>query len=217
MSTLRLLKPLLALPVRHELASGFDSATIESIVSATFVDYESQRPQIPSETAAGGRLMVHCAALTIGLYRALVAHGVARLQARSLTAAITWRVYKKLAAVPTGLTKLPGRSTRDRVKRATDLFRRFPFSAPSYVMVDVVDEPETVAFDVRRCPVAEYFLAQGLPELCVESWCNLDIPLAEKWGAHLERSQTIVGGADHCDFRWRVRPQAQGATPDDKS
>jgi ubiquinone biosynthesis protein len=109
-----------------------------------------------------------------------------------------------MATAPTALSRVGARSPFHRVKRATDLFRRFPFSAPSYEMIDVEAADNVVAFDVRRCPVAEHFRAQGLGALCVESWCNLDFPLAEKWGARLERSQTIAEGATHCDFRWRV-------------
>jgi ubiquinone biosynthesis protein len=157
--------------------------------------------------------MVHLAALTIGLYRALLGRGIAEAEARSLTAGVTSRVYEKMAALPTALSRVGARSPHDRVKRATDLFRRFPFSAPSYDMVDVEGGSDVVAFDVRRCPVAEHFRAQGLGELCVESWCNLDFPLAEKWGARLERSQTIAGGSTHCDFRWRVtRAEEPGQT-----
>jgi ubiquinone biosynthesis protein len=67
-----------------------------------------------------------------------------------------------------------------------------------------------VAFDVRRCPVAEHFRAEGLSQLCVESWCNLDYAVAEKWGARLERTTTLAEGAERCDFRWCV---AQGGEP----
>jgi ubiquinone biosynthesis protein len=71
-------------------------------------------------------------------------------------------------------------------------------------MVDVPAESNVVAFDVRRCPVAEYLSAQGLSELCVEAWCNLDVPLASKWGARLERTGTLAQGAERCDFRWHL-------------
>jgi len=40
--------------------------------------------------------------------------------------------------------------------------------------------------------------------LCVDAWCNLDVPLAEKWGSRLERSTTLAEGAERCDFRWRL-------------
>jgi ubiquinone biosynthesis protein len=119
-------------------------------------------------------------------------------------------VYGHMATVPTVLSKFGWPSPHARVKRATDLFRRFPFGAPSYDMVDVPADGQVVAFDVQRCPVAEYFLTQDLGELCVESWCNLDFPLAERWGARLERTTTIAGGAERCDFRWHARTARTG-------
>ncbi len=204
MNTLRLLKPALTLAARHELAARFEGAEIRAILDEAFDSYDTQRPTLSLEATVGGRTMVHFAALTIGLYRALLSHEVPEAEARSLTAGVTERVYEKLAIFPTALSAIGRGSTRDRVKRATDLFRRFPFTAPAYDMVDVAAADDVVAFDVRRCPVAEHFRAHDLSELCVASWCDLDYPLAERWGARLERSQTIAGGASHCDFRWRI-------------
>jgi len=213
MITMRLLELVLAPAVRRELSARFDRPAIRGVLDDAFADYEAQRPHLPGEAAVGGRIMVRLAALTIGLYRALLSRGVPEDEARSLTAGITSRVYEKMAAVPTLLSGISARSPHDRVRRATDLFRRFLFSAPSYDMVDVDGGDDVVAFDVRRCPVAEYFRAQNLGELCVESWCNLDFPLAERWGARLERSTTIARGASHCDFRWRVqRAEESGQT-----
>lgn len=177
-----------------------------------FADYETQRPGLPREASLGGRLMVHLAALTIGLYRALLTRGNAEDEARSLTARVTARAYEKMSSIPTTLSRLGARSARDRVQRATGLFRRFPFSPPAYQMVDVESAADVVAFDVRRCPVAELFRARGLAELCLEAWCNLDFALAESWGARLERRTTLAEGATHCDFRWRVkRPPRRSA------
>lgn len=204
MNAIRLLKPILAPPTRRELAGRFDPCEIQAILDDAFNDYDTQAPDLPREASAGGRLMVHVAALTMGFYRALLARRVPESEARSLTAGVTWRAYDKMATIPTVFSTIGASSARDRVKRATDLFRRFPFSSPSYDMVDVDAADDVVAFDVRRCPAAAYFRAHGLGELCLASWCNLDFPLATRWGAGLDRSQTIAEGSDHCDFRWRV-------------
>jgi ubiquinone biosynthesis protein len=75
-------------------------------------------------------------------------------------------------------------------------------------MQDIAAEAGVVAFDVLRCPVAEFFRREGQPELCVRTFCQLDLPLARVWGGTLERSSTIAAGADRCDFRWRVSLQA---------
>jgi hypothetical protein len=214
MNALRRFASLLVLAARRGLAARFDHASIRAVIDDALADYEAQRPHLPRETSLGGRVMVHLAALTIGLYRALLDRGIPEEEARDLTARVTSQVYNRMATVPTVLSGLLARSTHDRVRRATDLFRRFPFSAPSYDMVDVAGGSDVVAFDVRRCPVAEYFRAQGLGDLCVESWCNLGFPLAERWGARLDRRTTIAGGATHCDFRWRVRGVERAPAPE---
>jgi hypothetical protein len=61
---------------------------------------------------------------------------------------------------------------------------------------------DSVVFDVRRYPAADFFRSQGLGSLCQKSWCDLDCPLAERWDVTLTRSQTLAGGAGHCDFRF---------------
>ncbi len=56
-----------------------------------------------------------------------------------------------------------------------------------------------------KCPVAEYFQSKGVSEFCVATWCALDYPLAEMWDARLERTGSIAGGAEICDFRWILK------------
>jgi ubiquinone biosynthesis protein len=108
---------------------------------------------------------------------------------------------------------LAGAFTRDprkRLRLATDLFRFFPFGAPGYQWRDVSGVEGEVAFDCTRCPVAELFARHNASELCVRTWCELDFPLAEKWGGRLERTGTIAMGKERCDFRWLVAAEAKG-------
>ncbi len=103
-----------------------------------------------------------------------------------------------------------GAFTRDgyqRLKLATDAFRTFPFGSPAYLWQDVEAGEGVVGFDCLRCPVAEYMASHNRSELCVQTFCNLDFPLAQQWGATLERTGTIASGAPRCDFRWRQMPQ----------
>jgi ubiquinone biosynthesis protein len=202
---MHVLRPLLAPFARKVLRSRFSREDARAIFHDAFDDYARQRSQIPSQRAAGARLMVHFAALTAGLYRSLRARSVTDEDARRLTADVAWRVYEKMAAVPWLLARFTRTDPYRRLERATRVFRHFPFRAPSYDMVDVPGGEDVVAFDVRRCPVAEYFRAQGLSQVCVDAWCNLDLPLAKKWGARLERTGTLAQGADRCDFRWHVQ------------
>lgn len=213
-----MLGPVLWPFVHRGLGNRFDPAVIRAIFDEALALYEGQKGTLPRERGTGGRLMVHLAALTVALYRALRARDVPEAEARALTARVTWQAYEKMAAVPTLVAKIGTKPGRARLQRATRVFRRFPFGPPAYAMEDVETTNDTVAFDVRRCPVAEYFVSQGLGELCIESWCNLDFPLAKNWDATLERPRTLAAGDDRCDFRWhstagRAVPETRRASP----
>ena len=62
-------------------------------------------------------------------------------------------------------------------------------------------------FDVVGCRYAEFFKELGEPELGFLLVCDLDFPIAEGIGPDIElmRTQTIMQGASHCDFRYKRR------------
>ena len=59
--------------------------------------------------------------------------------------------------------------------------------------------------DVTGCRYAQFYKELGEPELGFLLVCSLDFPFAEGFGADvkLTRTQTIMQGASHCDFRYR--------------
>jgi len=63
-------------------------------------------------------------------------------------------------------------------------------------------------FNVTRCRYAETYREMGLGEIGHLLSCNRDGAFCEGYSSHikLERSQTIMGGASHCDFRYRFEP-----------
>ena len=67
---------------------------------------------------------------------------------------------------------------------------------------------QTYAFDVRRCRYAEMYLAMGLGEIGHLLSCQRDGTFCEGYDPKLKfsRSQTIMQGASHCDFRYRYDP-----------
>jgi hypothetical protein len=71
--------------------------------------------------------------------------------------------------------------------------------------------PGRMDLDVVRCDYAKFFQALGEPELGFLLVCSGDFPVAETLGIGLERSQTIMQGADHCDFHWIVPGEAEQA------
>jgi len=62
-------------------------------------------------------------------------------------------------------------------------------------------------FNVTRCRYAEYFKELGLPELGALFHCARDFAMVEGFnpGIGLKRTQTIMEGAPHCDFRFEAK------------
>ena len=69
----------------------------------------------------------------------------------------------------------------------------------------VIEQSEDVFdMDVAGCRYAEFYQELGEPELGFLLVCNADFPTAEGLGAGitLTRTQTIMQGASHCNFRY---------------
>lgn len=73
------------------------------------------------------------------------------------------------------------------------------------------DKPGVFDFNVRRCRYAETYRAMGLSEIGDILSCNRDGAFCEGYDPRikLERTQTIMKGASHCDFRYRSSPEPQ--------
>ncbi len=59
--------------------------------------------------------------------------------------------------------------------------------------------------NVTRCAYAELMERLGARDLGPALVCNGDFAMAERAGFELERTQTRMQGASHCDFRYRRR------------
>jgi hypothetical protein len=76
---------------------------------------------------------------------------------------------------------------------------------------DVVEQSEDAfAIDVKGCRYAEFYKELGEPELGFLLVCTADFPTAEGFGGDitLTRTQTIMQGASHCDFRYKRSDKA---------
>ena len=64
---------------------------------------------------------------------------------------------------------------------------------------------DTLSFDVVRCRFAEMYRELGVPELGALLSCNRDGSMMSGFNPEVEmtRTQTIMQGATHCDFRFR--------------
>ncbi len=72
--------------------------------------------------------------------------------------------------------------------------------------IEVTEQTDqSFAFNVVRCRYAETYKAMGLGEIGHLLSCNRDGAFCEGYDPRLklERTQTIMQGASHCDFRYR--------------
>jgi len=74
--------------------------------------------------------------------------------------------------------------------------------------IEVVEQSEErYGFNVTRCRYAEMYRELGIPELGAVLSCNRDFSLIEGYNKDVEltRTQTLMGGATHCDFRYKQK------------
>jgi hypothetical protein len=67
--------------------------------------------------------------------------------------------------------------------------------------------PDTFEVNVTGCRYAKFYQELGAPELGFLLTCSADFTFAEGFGSdvQLTRTQTIMQGADHCDFRYKLK------------
>ena len=74
--------------------------------------------------------------------------------------------------------------------------------------IDVIEESdEVLSFNVTRCRYAELYESLGIREIGTSFSCTRDFALIEGFNPDisLKRTQTIMEGAPHCDFRYRLK------------
>lgn len=185
----------------------FTEVDVSRLIDAAWRRYDTAVVSLPAQPTAGSTMNVRLACFTFSFFEALLAEGTEREYAIELVADATWKVYQMWARVASTVGRLAREKSSALAFAVTAkadgdaaVHLRFPFNAPGYV-IETVPATEGTAFNVLRCPVAEYFRARGAVDLCVASWCNLDFALSEVTHQKLVRTTTLVQGADHCDFR----------------
>jgi ubiquinone biosynthesis protein len=195
---------------RHEPEQGrFTRADVDHIIDETWQNFEQLAPSVPREPTVGNRMVMLLACMTASCFRSLMAAGVERDYAIELFADIAWQVYEKSGILLDFIARLATHDSVEQMRMRVNMFLRFPFNSPGYIFERVPADPSIglgtgggIAFNMLRCPAAEYFQSLGMADLCVSSWCNLDYGLAEMWGGRLERTGTLAGGDERCDFRF---------------
>jgi len=82
------------------------------------------------------------------------------------------------------------------------------FAAGDALDYEVVKQ-DSDAFEVNvtGCRYAKFYNEMGAPELGFLLICGADFSMAEGYGAEVQltRTQTIMQGASHCDFRYMLK------------
>ena len=106
-----------------------------------------------------------------------------------------------------------GARFREELGRDPD-FADFAAILPNWTANDALEidvkaaTPETLEFDVKRCRYAEMYREMGLGHIGHLLSCNRDGDFCVGYNPNMEltRTQTLMQGASHCDFRYRMKP-----------
>ena len=73
----------------------------------------------------------------------------------------------------------------------------------------IINDETSRDYNVKKCRFAEFFKELGEPELGMIMMCDFDYYIAEIGDpvVELTRTQTIMEGAEHCDFCYRFKKQ----------
>jgi hypothetical protein len=148
--------------------------------------------------------------------------GLSMLEKRTIEAEILKEVYETLKA--SHGEEVARKTIAESVRRsAIEQARAFAAAAPGgpslaafqdvmplwtkggALEIEVREQTDSsFAFDVVRCRYAETYKAMGLGEIGHLLSCNRDGAFCEGYDPKLKlhRSQTIMQGASHCDFRY---------------
>ena len=97
-----------------------------------------------------------------------------------------------------------------RAKESKHVGENMALAFASFAQGDAIDysvraqSQDTYEIDVTGCRYAQFYKELGEPELGFLLVCSLDFPFAEGFGPDIKltRTQTIMQGASHCDFRY---------------
>jgi hypothetical protein len=131
------------------------------------------------------------------------------------TLAIVREVISQLARDSgADLARALGECTLEVFSRSLDRWRQ-----NGALEIDVLEQsPERLEFNVTRCRYAEMYRALGLGDLGASLSCQRDYSLAQGFNPDIQltRTQTIMEGAPHCDFRFRLAQTGATKSGDSK-
>jgi len=199
-------KLFLARPARQSLLVRVEAPVADRILDQAWRNYDALEADLPHEPTLGARLLLQSAAFGIALHQALIDAGEGEEEATQRVADAMWPAFQTSCLPGTLFAKMSSRDPLTRARRANAVFEKLFLAPPAYEIEPVAAAEYELAKDVVRCPLADYFRARGMSELCTAAFCDLDFLMADEWGVSLTRTGTLAQGADRCDFRWARTP-----------
>lgn len=187
---------------RQVLLSSFSNEQVNEILEAT----ESGLQQLAAKRPKYGfglNLLHRYLELDAALFKTLRHADMPTEEAGKLIETINWRILGPGNVLLYKLARLKSKADIPRVNFVNDFMFSTIFTQP--FKREKLQDDNAVAFNVQRCPIAEYMKALGVPELTRYAACNLDHYMADLWGMTMKRSGTIASGQSHCDFRFEVK------------
>jgi predicted ArsR family transcriptional regulator len=100
-------------------------------------------------------------------------------------------------------------------EKMTSTFKML-YAAGDALEYEVVKKtPDAFEVNVTECRYAKFYSKIGAPELGFLLTCSADFSHAEGFGANVQltRTQTIMQGASHCDFRYALKKNEKDTLP----
>ena len=176
---------------------------IKELNKSIFEKYKSGVRGLEKQQTIGASIMLRFAFLTHLCYEHLLNKGFDKKESIKLTAEINWLPYKAMSLFFWKLFSLFSKEPLSRLRKMMSFhIKWFPYNSPGYEMEILPSNEREFSFNVYKCPTATYFRRYNLEDLCKESWCNLDYPLASIFGLKLYRTKTLAEGYQLCNFRF---------------
>jgi hypothetical protein len=86
------------------------------------------------------------------------------------------------------------------------------FSSGNALDYEVIKQAsDAYEVNITGCRYAQFYKELGEPELGFLFVCSQDFPLTEGFSPNIQltRTQTIMQGASHCDFRWELKKEQE--------
>ncbi|RJP66272.1 MAG: hypothetical protein C4532_16440 [Candidatus Abyssobacteria bacterium SURF_17] len=204
---------------KNVLLASYPHSKIKEILDDAWERYDTILPTLSMEHKYSQGLMrlLRGATFSMALYRALEAAGLPKETSLRHLHDINWFFYEKMLKKTWEMAGAITRDPFERLLQAGRLLDPLGFNSEPYKWrLEPIDfENKIVIRKCLRCPIAEYYHANGLVEVCIAANCDQDYAQAHVWGADFKRSHTIahvLSGKDEykdkpmeCDYTFICR------------